>query len=95
MNHARAVWYLPELKGSPPIPSNEAKTRLMSGVGPPQQGRIRPEASITIFLYNQWHVWPLLNGLSSAASSSHRRSKARLISSCWIAAELEAQFSGG
>src|ERR1700679_327495 len=65
-NHARAWRYFSESNGSLPLPSNRLNTRLMSGRGAPQQGVILPVASITMFLYSQWQVWPALGGESSA-----------------------------
>ena len=52
--------YRSELNASAPLPANVAKTRLLSGRGAPQQGMILPVASMTMFLYNQWQVWPEL-----------------------------------
>src|SRR6202167_3786034 len=68
-NHPRACRYFSESNGSPPLPLKAPNTRLMSGRGAPQQGVILPVASITMFLYSQWQVWPRLGGESSPACS--------------------------
>src|ERR1700689_3507252 len=65
-NQARASRYFAALNGSLFVPSKCVNTRLVSGRGAPQQGMIRPVASIAMFLYSQWQVWPALGGESSA-----------------------------
>src|ERR1700691_1003165 len=67
-NQARASRYFPALNGSLFVPSKCVNTRLVSGLGAPQHGMIRPVASIAMFLYNQWQVWTALGGGSSAAA---------------------------
>src|ERR1700691_1121638 len=86
--------YFSELNGSPPLPSNVANTRFASGRGAPQQGMILPVASITIFLYNQWQVWPSLGGVSLAACGFHGLSKARAMASASTPSGNGFQFSG-
>src|ERR1700683_3102440 len=73
----RAWRYFSELKGASPFPSNAAKTRVVSGRGGPQQVMILPVASITMFLYSQWQVWPSLAGVPLAARGFHGLSNAR------------------
>src|SRR5579864_200569 len=94
-NQARASRYLSELNGSPPLPSNAPNTRLMSGRGPPQQGMILPPASMIMFLYNQWQVWPDAGAGSPAAAWLHGFANASAIAALATLSGNGFQFSGG
>src|ERR1700730_9956100 len=85
--------YFSELNGSPALPSNVANSRFASGLGEPQHSMILPVASITMFLYNQWQVWPTVGGASHAACSSHGLSKARAIVSASTLSGNGSHFS--
>src|ERR1700682_1232332 len=85
--------YFSELNGSAPELSRMPKTKFASGRGAPQQGRILPVASITMFLYSQWQVWPAFGVVPGAASPFHAVSYARAIVSASTLSGKAFQFS--
>src|SRR5215469_5731747 len=92
---ALASRYFWELNGSLLWPSNEPKVSFVSRRGAPQQGRTRPLASITMFLYSHWHVCPEAAGRSLLGATLKPFSKAAVMFATSRRCGNGFQFSGG